>query len=247
MSLPKEKSKKKHVKGEKKIWVPSALATERPAVRGFISEPRVQLTGRVHKSLWDVLPWWQRYALLLFLSLPSHTPLPPWVRRWFSWRPHGQGEGSGLAPSVYVMGTGAKRHGGRRERKARERLFQSCHVGLWRRLKLMMRRESGRSWAGGKGVMLVRQEGAELDSSKIFPQWSFCCWTKNMLNLSLCRQPGPFVLSLVTANGHDTREPYFVQKQCRNNESLLSLTGLTGKHLRGTERNHFTTVARCAL
>lgn len=75
------------------------------------------------RSLSDVLPWRRSNGLLPPppppVPLPSHLrllPSPP-VRRWFSWRPRGRGEGSGLAPSVYVMGTEAKHYRGWRERK----------------------------------------------------------------------------------------------------------------------------------
>lgn len=93
----------------------------------FIWGPRAGLK-EVHRRQGDVLPWWQSNTLLRSPSrLPTHrimhTP-SPLVRRCFFWRPHRRGEGSGLAPSVFVMGTGAKRHGGWRERKE-----GSCGVG----------------------------------------------------------------------------------------------------------------------
>lgn len=62
--------------------------------------------------------------LFVFSHSDSCRHPPPLVRRRFFWRPHRRGEGSGLAPSVYVMGIGAKRHRGWRERKE-----GSCGVG----------------------------------------------------------------------------------------------------------------------
>lgn len=85
----------------------------------FLSEDGRTGWRGVHGRLDDVLLWWQSNAVLPVSPplLHSHPPSSPLVRRWFSWRPHGRREGSGLAPSVYVMGIGAKRHGSWRERK----------------------------------------------------------------------------------------------------------------------------------
>ena len=73
----------------------------------------------------------------LFTLLPNihaATPPPPPLVRFF-WRPCRRGAGSGLAPSVCVMGTGAKRHGGWEERKedscavGRQVMLLTCHLG----------------------------------------------------------------------------------------------------------------------
>lgn len=131
ITLPSNWSKKyvrHNLGGEKKVLV--VLLLNFPAVCVFIRGPWAGLKGSPRETRRCVAVVTKQYSpTLSFLSPPArthwhtHTP-PPLVRRWFSWRPHGRGEGSGLAPSVYVMGIGAKRHGGWRERKG-----GSCGVG----------------------------------------------------------------------------------------------------------------------